>query len=94
MKVIGTTQVLTLPLSANLPVSEVPAKPFCTLLAVIHFNALLNPRNNFCLQRKKFHLVTELKLHGQTTLRKWCLCFPATTFLETMVRDCNMSKTA
>jgi hypothetical protein len=60
MEVIGTTQVLTLPHPANLPVAEMPPKPFCTLLAVNHFNTVQKLRNNFYLQRKKFHLVAKL----------------------------------
>jgi hypothetical protein len=36
--VIGQTEVLTLPLPANLPVAELTGQPFFTLLAVNHSN--------------------------------------------------------
>ena len=40
MKVIRPTQFLILPFAANLLVAELPAKLFCTLLAVNHSFAL------------------------------------------------------
>jgi len=40
MKVIRPTEVLMLPFAANLLVAELPAKPFCTPLAVNHSFAL------------------------------------------------------
>jgi len=40
MKVIRPTQVVILPFAANLLVAELPAKLFCTLLAINHSFAL------------------------------------------------------
>jgi hypothetical protein len=90
--VIRPTQVLILPFAANLVVAELPAK---LVLHYLQETTLLLSKSQetiFCLQRKKFHLVTKLKLHGQTMLRKCCLCFLGTSILVTMVRICNISK--